>query len=254
MSQNTAVVNFTVSHNSLDQINAIKINGGGEGRPWVGYTLVKTSLYAIKDLSIGRYKMVEPGFFLTSDARIGEGVGYVSPDYKGNKVEAPNKEWMPVDRLEDQFFVGTWGNLENPEKVEIKNNASRKLSLMNLIMSGEGITLIIKSNMRDVVKDQLDKIDVGGAEAIEMTNTSIRSKVVSDKVWNKAKSINVEAIAEVVVPVKDGESVDLMAYTEPRLIPIATKNGSPMKPKWWMPNKANSVAWWASFEGQITSL
>jgi len=258
MSQNavsSTVVNFDVSRNTLDTINAIKINGGGRGRSeWTGYALVKTSLYAVKDLCIGRYTMAEPGFFLVSDVRIGENVGFVSPVYKGTKVNAPKREWMPVDRLEDQFFIGSWGNLEDPEVSTRKFKTSRKLSLMNLIMSGEGITLVIGSGMRDIAQDQLEKITVGGSEAIEMTNTSIRSKIVNDKAWKRGKDTNVEDLTELMIPLKDGEAVDMLSITEPRLIPVETKSGSPMKPKWWVPTKANNVKNWSGFQGVITTL
>jgi len=173
---------------------------------------------------------------------------------EGDKVPAPTTGWMPVDRVGSSYAIGSWGNQFDPDKKDIKEKTSRKCEFINAYEQGGKYTIDCGPQVRKVAEDALEKIEVGGAEAIAMTNFSIQNKQASDRVWRKGKGVDVESITSIIVQNAEGETLDLMSITMNEYFDIRDHKGDEMKSRWWMPKNASSIKWWSEFDGTIIDL
>ena len=190
MTQNTT---YSVRNSANGDVRVIEINGGSDGRGFIqNKDFAMSAIYALKDLLIERYRWIESGFIMVSDVEIGTGVGYVHASYKGDTVKAPYKGWMPVDRLGDNFNIGSWGNTVDPEIADIKTKTENKCTFINAYEMGMAFTIDCGPKVKNVAADAIAKIEAGVDIGLEMTNLSIHSKVENDRVWRKGKGRNKE--------------------------------------------------------------
>lgn len=233
-------------------VYAAKVNGGGilvKGEN----EKVNAAISAWQDINLGVYdcERTEEGLHFRATASlkgIENGVGYVSSNYTGNKIEAPSAPgWHPVDSFDGFLSIGEYEYGDKGRKH--KALANYKHAYVDVLCSGKGYYIEFKPWQTARLEDAIAKVNADDGKF--QRKLSIRSSIHHDEMWKKSDHVDIpnpEKGEGLIFPIHGKEEeINLYEVENGTMLQIWSRRGEEMKPCFWLPEVANNVKWWAGF-------